>query len=327
MKLVAIEEHILTREVADAWARLPPEHRDPGADLHSDAMEAQLSDMGDARLRRMDEAGVDVQVLSLTTPALQGLEPAQSVELARRTNDAIAAAVARHPQRFEGFAALPTPAPASCAPELERCMGRLGFKGALLCGRTRDKNLDHPDFEPMFEAAARLGAPLFIHPQAPRREVGEALYGGLSDQVSLAFSTFGLGWHYEAGVQFLRLVLAGVFDRHPALQVILGHWGEVVLFYLERIERMDRIAGLKRPIRGYLRENLYVTASGMFSDRYLQRTLEVVGPERLLFSTDYPYQYRPGREARGFLEVCALDAEDKARFAHGNWERLTGAGG
>jgi predicted TIM-barrel fold metal-dependent hydrolase len=130
-----------------------------------------------------------------------------------------------------------------------------------------------------------------------------------------------LGWHYEAGVQFVRLILAGVFDRFPNLQIILGHWGEVVLFYLERLAGLNRAAKLDRPFADYPRQNLYVMASGMFSPAYLRRAIEIVGVDRVLFSTDYPYQYRPGREARRFLEESALDEPEK--FAHANWERLT----
>ena len=109
----------------------------------------------------------------------------------------------------------------------------------MLCGRTGDKNLDHQDFWPIFEAAAALGVPIFIHPQIPQRAVREVYYSGFGDQVDLAFSTFELGWHYEAGIQFVRLALAGVFDRFPELQIILGHWGEVVLFYLERLSALN----------------------------------------------------------------------------------------
>ena len=273
----------------------------------------------------MDEAEVDVQVLSLTTPGLHNLEAAQSIELARRTNDLVAETVAKRPDRFQGFAALPTPAPDACAAELDRCVRELGFKGAMLCGRTRDKHLDHPDFHPMFEAAERLGVPLFIHPQTASPAVREAIYSGIDPMTDIALSAFGLGWHYEAGVQWVRLVTSGAFDRFPNLQIILGHWGEVVLFYLERLAVFDRFGKLQKPVADYARQNLYVTASGMFSADYLQRTVQIVGADRILFSTDFPYQYRPGRQARGFLEAAPLSEADKAKFAHGNWERLTGA--
>jgi predicted TIM-barrel fold metal-dependent hydrolase len=326
MRLIAIEEHLLTREVRDAWAAAPAAD-DPTCAFHGGDIGARLEDLGEMRLSLMDETGVDVQVLSLTTPGLHNLEGGASARLARRTNDLIAQTVARWPNRFQGFAALPTPQPSEAPRELERAVRGLGLKGAMLCGRTGEKNLDHPDFWPTFECAAELGVPIFIHPQIPQRSVREACYSGFAVEVDLALATYGLGWHYEAGLQFVRLALAGVFDRFPGLQVILGHWGEVVLFYLERLSALDRAAKLKRPFADYARENLYVTASGMFSEAYLQRCVDIIGIDRVLFSTDFPYQYRPGSDARRFIERIALDAPDKAKFAHLNWDRLTGSPG
>lgn len=140
----------------------------------------------------------------------------------------------------------------------------------------------------------------------------------------MAFSSYGLGWHYEAGIQFMRLVLAGVFDRFPNLQIILGHWGEVILFYTERLAALNRGSRLKRNVIDYLRNNLYVTASGMYSNEYMRRAVDIVGTDRILFSTDYPYQYRPGGDAKRFMEQVLLSDADKVKFAHANWERLTG---
>jgi predicted TIM-barrel fold metal-dependent hydrolase len=321
-KLIAIEEHFLTPAIRAAWAASAI-GQEGTASFDQGEIEVRLDDLGSQRLALMDESGVEVQVLSVTTPALHNLEPELSVTLARQTNDLVAATIAQHPTRFQGFATLPTASPAHVAPELERCITQLGFKGAMLCGRTRDKNLDHPDFRPLFEKAAALGVPLFIHPQIPQRAVREVYYSGFGEAVDTAFATFGLGWHYEAGIQFVRLLLAGVFDEYPNLQIILGHWGEVVLFYLDRLNVLGRVATLQRPIADYFRQNLYVTPSGMWSQAYLQRALELVGPERLLFSTDYPYQYKPGSPGRAFLEEAALSAEHKELLAHGNWERLT----
>jgi predicted TIM-barrel fold metal-dependent hydrolase len=321
-KLIAIEEHFLTPAIRAAWAASAI-GQEGTASFDRGEIEARLDDLSAQRMALMDESGVAVQVLSVTTPALHNLEPELSVTLARQTNDLVAATIAQHPTRFQGFATLPTASPAHVAPELARCVTQLGFRGAMLCGRTRAKNLDHPDFWPLFEAAARLGVPLFIHPQIPQQAVRDTYYSGFGDAVDTAFATFGLGWHYEAGIQFVRLVLAGVFDKYPNLQIILGHWGEVVLFYLDRLSVLARVADLQRPIADYFRQNLYVTPSGMWSQAYLQRSLELVGPERLLFSTDYPYQYKPGGQARTFLEEAALSAEQKELFGHGNWERLT----
>ncbi len=321
MKLIAIEEHFLTPAIVNAWANSAI-GQDGTEALDRGDLKQQLLELGSQRLARMDEGGIDVQVLSVTTPALHNLEPEESVTLARSTNDLLAATVTANPERLQGFATLPMPAPADAARELERGVRELGLHGAMLCGRTRDKNLDHPDFLPLMETAARLRAPLYIHPQIPQKPVREALYGGFGDPIDTAFATFGLGWHYEAGIQFVRLILAGVFDRFPNLQIILGHWGEVVLFYLERLQSLARVVTLGRPIADYFRNNLYVTPSGMWSQAYLQRALEVVGPERILFSLDDPYQYRPGAPGRAFVEATSLTQAQREMFAHGNWERL-----
>ena len=323
-QLIAIEEHFLTPAIRAAWAASPIGQEGTAA-FDRGEIEARLDDLGQQRLALMDEGGIDVQVLSVTTPALHNLEPEPSVALARQTNDLVAATIAQHPTRFQGFATLPTASPAHVAPELARSVTQLGLRGAMLCGRTRDKNLDHPDFRPLFEAAATLGVPLFIHPQIPQQAVRDVYYAGFGDVVDTAFAAFGLGWHYEAGIQFVRLVLAGVFDEYPTLQIILGHWGEVVLFYLERLSVLGRVTKLQRPIADYFRQNLYVTPSGMWSQAYLQRSLDIVGPERLLFSTDYPYQYKPGNPGRLFLQEAGLTPAQKELFAHGNWERLTQA--
>ena len=322
MKLIGIEEHFVTADIRAAWSSSAIGQEGTAGFDRGDS-EERLDDLGEQRLALMDESGIDVQVLSVTTPSLHNLDPAESVILARRTNDLVAATMAKHPTRFQGFATLPTAAPAEAALELERSVRQLGLSGAMLCGRTRDKNLDHPDFRPMISSAAKLGVPLYVHPQIPQRAVREVYYSGFGDLVDTAFATFGLGWHYEAGIQFVRLLLAGVFDECPDLQIILGHWGEVVLFYVERLNSLARVTKLQRSIADYFRQNLYVTPSGMWNQPYLQRSLEMLGPERIIFSTDYPYQYRPGRPGRSFLDAAALSPEDKALFAHGNWERLT----
>ncbi len=322
MKIIGIEEHFLTAEVAQAWKAIGLAASDPSVAFHSGALEPRLLELGEQRIALMDETGLDVQVLSLTTPALHDLGP-ESVDLARRTNDAVAAVVARHPTRFQAFATLPVSRPDEAALELERCVGSLGFQGTMLCGRVGERHLDDAMFAPIFEAAQALGVPVLLHPRTPPQPVRDAYYAGFAPDVDAALATYGLGWHYDAGLQFVRLLLAGTFDRLPRLQVILGHWGELVLFYAERLSAMDRVSGLQHPVATYLRRNLHVTSSGMFLPHYLQRATAVVGSDRLLFSTDFPYQYRPGADARTFLETCGLPQDEQAGFAHGNWARLT----
>lgn len=324
MRLIAIEEHILPDVVREAWGAAPPPHDPVSAFADGGENSTRLADLGKGRLRLMDEQGVDVQVLSLTTPGLHNLESGAAVDMARRVNELIAETCNRHPDRFQGLAALPTPDPDAAPRELERAVRELGLRGALLCGRTRERHLDHPALRPMLAKAAELQVPLFIHPQTPLPAVRDANYAGISERADLALAAFGLGWHYEAGLQWVRMAAAGVFDELPDLQIILGHWGEVVLFYLERIGSVfERTLDLRRPLADYARYNLYVTGSGMWSEPYLRRCLDIVGPERLLFSTDFPYQYQPGGAPRRFLEEVALDDAARAGFAYRNWERLT----
>lgn len=325
MRLIAIEEHVLPEFVRDAWVAAPPPHDPVSAFADGGENGRRLADLGEGRIALMDEQGVDVQVLSLTTPGLHNLPAATATETARRVNDLIAEACVRHPSRFQGLAALPTSDPDAAPGELERAVRELGLKGALLCGRTRERHLDHPALRPMLAKAAELGVPLFIHPQTPPPAVREASYAGMGDTADIALAAFGLGWHYEAGLAWARLAAAGVFDELPTLQIILGHWGEVVLFYLERTAAvLGRALTLQRSLFDYARHNLYVTGSGMWSEDYLRRCLAIVGPERLLFSTDFPYQYREGGAPRRFLETAPLDETSRAGLAHANWERLTG---
>jgi uncharacterized protein len=324
MKIVALEEHIVTPGVLEAWARVPTAKEDGVDHAGEGTLAEKLADVGEQRLRDMDDAGVDVQVLSVTTPGVQNLAAEDAPRVAREANDAIAAAVARHPDRFEGFATLPTPDPAAAADELRRAIDELGMKGAMLCGRTGERNMDQPEFAEIYRTAADLRAPLYIHPQSPVVAVREAIYSGFGEPLDTLFARFGIGWHYETGVQLLRLIFSGVFDRNPDLQVIIGHWGEVVLFYLERIATMQ-LMGLKldRPLEDYFRENVFYTGSGILSQRYLHWTLEVVGVERVMYSVDYPYIPLPAGAARRFLEEADLDSTDREKIAHGNWERLT----
>jgi predicted TIM-barrel fold metal-dependent hydrolase len=325
MKIIAIEEHFLSPEVRTSWAAQPNATHDPGASLHQGEILEKLQDLNNQRLARMDESGVTMQVLSLTSPGLHNVEPAAAPSLARHTNDLIAATIARYPDRVDGFATIPTTAPHEAVKELERSVLHLGLKGGMLFGRTGDKNLDHPDFWPLFETAARLRIPLFIHPQIPPPAVRQAYYSGFDPQVELAFSCFGIGWHYDCGIQFLRLALAGVFDRFPDLQIILGHWGELVLFYTDRLKALARVTKLQRSVVDTMRQNLYVTASGMFNETYFRHALEIVGIDRILFSTDDPYQYRPGGGPKQFLEQLPISHNDKEKIAHANWTRLTAA--
>jgi predicted TIM-barrel fold metal-dependent hydrolase len=326
MKLIGLEEHFVTDEVLAAWQALDPKWQDIALKQSNQGETGRrLAELGEGRIAAMDEMGLDVQVLSLTAPGLQSLDAVEADTLQRASNDFVAATVRSNPERYQGFATLATLDPKAAARELERAVTGPRLNGAMLFGRTRERNLDHPDNEPIFEVAAALRAPLYLHPQTPLPAVLEAIYGGFGEAVDGALATHGIGWHYETGLQILRMVLAGVFDRHPDLQVVTGHWGEVVLFYLDRIDDLQHAAKLQRPVSDYFRSNVSVTASGVWSQRYLRWAIEVLGVERIMFSTENPYRFAADGGARRFLEDADLDASEKAAIGHGNWDRMVGA--
>jgi len=291
VRIVGLEEHFVIPGLLQAWGKLPPDRRDlafrPAAEGDTGR---RLLELGPERIAAMDATGLSVQVLSLTTPGVQNLPARQAVALAQEANDLLAAAVAARPDRFQGLAALPTSAPGAAAEEFERALTGLGLDGAMLFGRTGPQHLDHAGLWPVYEVAERRGAPLHLHPQSPAPAVRNAYYSGFGPAVEAAFATFGVGWHYDAGVEFLRMVIAGVFDRFPRLQVVVGHWGELVLFFLERIQHLANVAGLPRNLHEYATSNLMVAPSGILSHRYLRWALEVVGAGRIVFSTDYPFE-------------------------------------
>lgn len=323
MKIIALEEHVVPRHISEEWVRTA-DRQDSSVAYSPQHLTMRLEDLDAIRLAEMADCGIDKQVLSLPAPALQNFETGDAIRLAREFNDGMAAAVARRPDKFEAFASLPMPSPDDAAAELERCVRELGLQGALLCGRTGERHMDDRAFDPVYGAAERLNAPLYIHPQMPPASVINAYYDGFEPVAGFMLATAAIGWHYEAGLEFLRMVMGGVFDRFPKLQVMLGHWGEVVLFYLDRIALLDK-ANLKldRPIKEYFQQNAYYTPSGIFTQQYLDWAITTVGVDRIIFSQDYPYQMSGGGGARAFLEQAVISQEDKERIAHRNWEDLT----
>jgi len=324
--VIALEEHWWPTELAVALERLPPDRRDGGLALFNDGERGRrLLDLGEDRLRDMDTQGVDFAVISVTTPATHPLAPAEAVALAREANDQAAAAVAAHPDRLAAFATLPMPDPEAAADELERSVNRLGFRGAMVHGRTGDRHLDDPAFRGVFERAAALGVPIYLHPQMPSHEVRRLYYDGFEDVVSGYFASGGWGWHMETGIEAVRLILAGTFDRSPNLQLILGHWGEMVVFFLERLDVMSHVAThLDRPVADYVHENVAVTPSAMFEQRLLRRAIDILGVDRILMSTDYPFQDAPKRNARAFLTNSGLTNDEQERIGSRNAARFLG---
>ncbi|MFB9467843.1 amidohydrolase family protein, partial [Streptomyces cinereospinus] len=268
---------------------------DPAGGLPYSPPAEVLMDLAERRIADMDAGGVTMQVLSCLSAQQVPADVAPA--LIRAANDRAAAAVRAYPDRFAAFAALPTTAPRAAAAELDRCVSELGFVGTMIFGRTDGEFLDVPRFDPILAKAAALDVPIFLHPGVPPRAVTESNYlGGLSPVVATRLQTSAWGWHQETAVHFLHLVLSGVLDRYPGLQFILGHWGEMIPFYLERIDEAlpQRATKLQRSFGEYFRQNVHIAPSGLFNQAQLQFCLETVGIDRMVFAVDYPFAGNEG---------------------------------
>ena len=284
----------------------------------------QLQDIGDKRIAEMDAAGIDMQVLSLNAPGVEQAEAAEQLSIALESNDFLAEAVKKNPKRFAAFAALAIAAPDKAAEELDRRVRQQGFKGALINGHTRGRYLDDRFFSPILERAEALNVPIYLHPTIPPKAVVEASFGGFSPPVTAVFAGAGWGWHIETAVHLIRMILGGVFDRYPKLQVVIGHLGEGIPFMLPRLNKNlpTEVTKLNRPIGAYLRENVHYTFGGFnFPATFLNLLLEV-GVGRIMFSVDHPYGSMA--EARAFLQQLPASEVDRERIAHGNAEKLLG---
>ncbi len=284
----------------------------------------QLQDLGDKRVAEMDAAGIDMQVLSLNSPGVEQAEAAEQLSIAVESNDFLAEAVKKHPKRFGAFAALAIAVPDKAAEELDRRVRQQGFKGTLINGHARGRYLDDKFFSPILERAEALNVPIYLHPTVPPKAVVEASFGGFAPPVTAMFASAGWGWHIETGVHLIRMILGGVFDRYPKLQVVIGHLGEGIPFMLPRLDKNlpKEMTKLDRPLAAYLRENVHYTFGGFnFATTFLNLLLEV-GVERIMFSVDHPYGSMA--EARAFLQQLPVSEADRERIAHGNAEKLLG---
>jgi predicted TIM-barrel fold metal-dependent hydrolase len=270
----------------------------------------------------MDAAGISVEVLSNTGAGPDLVAGADGVTLAREMNDHLAAAVARHPDRFAGFAVLPMQNGDACAAELTRAVRELGFVGALINGTTEGRFLDHPSYDGLLAAAEVLDVPIYIHPHLAPEPVRQAYYADLPAGPARVIEQAGWGWHSETAIHVLRLVVAGVLDRHPRLKLIIGHMGEMLPVMLDRIDSVFAldIDHLQRPISRTILDQVWITTSGIFSEPPLLAALLTFGIDRIMFSVDYPYA--PHARGRAFLDRIALAPADMAKLTHANADAL-----
>jgi 2,3-dihydroxybenzoate decarboxylase len=311
--VIAIEEHYWDPELTKHYSG-PEAPR--GVEI-----DKQLYDLGSLRLKEMDEAGIDIQVLSHGAPSTQKLGIDVAAELTRAVNDRLAKVCAANPKRFAAFAALPTVDPKAAADELERCITKLGFKGAMIHGMANGEFIDAKKFWPIFERAEKLDVPLYLHPSLPHPKVTEIYYQDYAKDFPLVVRP-GWGYTVETATQAIRLVLSGVFDTHPRLKIILGHFGETLPFLVWRID-----SSLKRPgqkpmsFRDIFCGNFYVTTSGFFSNPALLCCVMEMGVDHILFAVDWPF-VPDNVGAVEWMKGIPLSDEDKAKILSGNSKRL-----
>ncbi|MCG8588148.1 MAG: amidohydrolase family protein, partial [Proteobacteria bacterium] len=279
-------------------------------------------DLGEGRIEAMDEAGIDVQVLQLTSPGVQVYDAKQAFDLAQSTNERLSEAVRARPDRLAGLATIAPQDPAGAAKELERAVKTLGLKGGLINSHTKGEYLDDPKFWVIFEKAQELDVPIYIHPRVPARDMVKPF------QEYFGLEAAAFGFPMDASLHALRLILSGVFDDYPRLQIVLGHMGEGLPFWLPRIDKkMALFASVKEPKRRlerapseYFLDNFHVTTSGMNYHAPMKLAHEVLGPERVLFAVDYPFE--ENEEAVQAMDGAPFSDEDKTKMYQTNAERV-----
>jgi len=309
--VIALEEHYWDEELEKTFTG--GEAGRPGDQMN------RLHDFGPVRIKEMDDAGVDVQVLSHGAPSTQKLPAATAAAIATRVNDRLAAIVAKNPSRFAAFAALPTAVPDAAADELERTAS-LGFKGAMLHGLANGTFLDDKKFWPIYARAEKLDLPIYLHPSLPHADVIKSYYQDyVKDFPMITRATWG--YTVETATLAIRLVLSGVFEKHPKLKIILGHLGETLPFLVWRVDHTLARPGQKAmSFRDIFCNNFYVTTSGNFSNLALLCCVMEMGIDRILFAVDWPFVMNP--PATKWMESVPLCDEDKAKILSGNAKRL-----
>ncbi|MFW2543744.1 amidohydrolase family protein [Primorskyibacter sp. 2E107] len=312
---IALEEHFLHPDFVDYWATTAP---NISPSLFGKARTA-LEDFGEMRLAAMDSIGVERAILSLAGPGVQAeTRTDTAVRLARKANDVLAEQIARRPERYGGFAHLAMQSPQDAADELERCVRELGMQGAMVNGQTGGAYLDDDRYAPFWERVSDLEVPVYIHPNNPPEQTH--MYHAHPELWGPVWS-----WTVETATHALRLVFAGTFDRYPGARLVLGHLGETLPYLMWRLDSRWDISNrgemrLERKPSDYFRQNIWVTTSGMCADAPLRCALDMLGPERVMFSVDYPFER--SAEAGDWIEAAPLTERERAQVCHENARAL-----
>jgi predicted TIM-barrel fold metal-dependent hydrolase len=276
-----------------------------------------LLDLEGTRLAEMDQSGITMQVLTLAGPGVELFEPGAGIQQARKANDRLAELINRHPDRFVGFAALPAQAPEAAAEELNRAVTQLGFRGAKINSHVRGgEYLDEQKYWIIFETAQKLDIPIYIHPRVP----SPAMMGPYA-KYGYGLAGAALGFAAETSLHAMRLILSGVFDKYPRLKIILGHLGEALPFWMDRIDRhYDTKVKLAKKPSDYIKDNFLMSFSGMFFMPAFMCVYLALGADNIVFGSDYPFE--ESEEAAEFVRSLPISDRDKEKIAYQNAQKL-----
>ncbi len=323
MRIVTLEEHLAFPELTSQI----PKTSIPGNNFfRSPMMEKltpKLADITGERLQTMNKNGISMQVLSVAGIGADLLDANEGPAFATRYNDAIAEKISAYPERFAAFAHLPMTAPQAAAYELERTVEKYEFKGALINGLTNGKFLDDPFFDPILARAEKLDVPIYLHPGLPPKSVVDAYYRNLPKHSGVLLSIAGWGWHSETAIHVLRLIISGTFDRFPKLKLIIGHMGEMLPMMMVRCESQfipNQIGINQRTVIETLRDQVFITTSGIFTNPPLVAAIDTFGIDNIMFSVDYPFA--TNEEGKNFLNSTPLGFDQLEKIAHGNADTL-----
>ncbi len=328
MKIITVEEHIYLKSVCDEISKYYNEDSEntkaaggKGLPYYPDFELYESSDL--KRINDMDKNGIDKQILSCPVQT-QILNSNDALKIVKKANDELAEIIKRHPNRFGGFGLLPWSNIKDSVKEVKRIKEVLKLEGIILSGRPSMEAvfLDDERYYPILEAIEKSGLPLYLHPAPPLKDVQEKYYNGLGKQLSARLSLYGWGWHNEVGVQIIRMILSKTFEKFPKLQVIVGHWGEMVPFFLSRLDQAlpKEITHLSKSITEVFKSNFYVTPSGIFDYPQLKFCIDVLGADRIIYSVDFPFI--GNANAKEFMDNAQITNEQKELILYKNANKL-----
>lgn len=329
MKIITVEEHFMVKEINDKFNEVikPKDEFDKNQldFVNIFVGKGEITDIDERRIAFMNANEIETQIIGYGNNSPMHISKENGAyELCKLANDKLAEACKKYPGRLYGYATLPVDDVEASVKELERCVKELGLVGVMFNGPFQGHFLDEERFYPIFEKAAELDIPVYLHPTEVSKELRDYYYSGSwNARTTNVFSGFGIGWHYDTGVALMRFILSGIFDKLPNLKMIVGHWGELLPYYFDRMDQnlSTGVTNLEHNIKYYFKNNVYTDPSGIWSKDDFDFVLKTFDKEHILWAQDYPYGIND-INVKTFLEEYNIDDETREMIAHKNAEKL-----